>query len=312
MIHKQLMSHSTNSGKNDFFFMINPYFPTDNMIKELNKNMKHLIMHYPSHQKIISDKVRRLENVDRPLIAVNGSCEAIKVFMQNFSKKALILSPNFGEWYITDHINVPYNISTYDLLKAIDKYKVDTVCICNPNNPTGIYRGDIELLAAQYPDINFAIDISFLDFVDYKMPSLPKGKNIILVKSLGKNYGLCGLRLGYIATENKKIIDRLWELLPIWNINSIAEFMIDLIQKNKKEYEKSRIKIIEGTRKMRDFLKTIPGIEVYPTYANYVMIKSDKDFNFNIKRLDNKKELGKRYYRIAYRPNYKVLRRLLK
>lgn len=310
-MQEQLLNHHTSNSKDDFFFMINPFFPTKSMISELNKNMHHLIMHYPSWEQTISKKIQKLENVKIPLIATNGSCEAIKVFLQNCSKRALVLVPTFDEWLITNHVTLPYNASAEEIKASIHSNKVDTVCICNPNNPTGYYRIDIEQMARDSPKTIFAIDISFLDFVSMKKQPIPLGKNIILVKSLGKNYGICGLRLGYIASEDEKIMSMMEKRLPIWNINSIAEKMVDLIQKNKVDYETSRIQIIEGTCNMYRFLKSFNHLKVYPSCANFIMVYSKKGIKCNIKNLKHKKGLGPGYYRIAYRPNFIKLGRYL-
>lgn len=306
----QLVTHM-DKGEDNFYFMINPYFPTKKMFKGLNKNLPHLIRYYPSDQKTIAEKIKKLENLDLPLIAVNGSCEAIRIFLQHCSKKALVTIPNFNEWEITDHINIPYNASAEEIRKAIKEHQVDAVCFCNPNNPTGYYREDIEPLAQEFPHVNFAVDISFLDFVDFKIPELPKGKNIILVKSLGKNYGICGIRLGYLASENEQLIKDLLPKFPIWNINSVAEFLIDLIIQNKEAYESSRLRIIKGTKKMYKLLKSFDFLEVYPTKANFVMVKSRKKLDFNVKCCDNKTGLDGTYYRFAYNKNYKKLKELL-
>ncbi|MBU0459605.1 MAG: aminotransferase class I/II-fold pyridoxal phosphate-dependent enzyme [Nanoarchaeota archaeon] len=310
-MQEQLKTHMADDADN-FYFMINPYFPTAEMFAELSENLPHLIRYYSSYQKVIAEKIKKLEGIDLPLIAVNGSCEAIRVFLQQYTKKCLVAVPNFNEWEITDHVPINYDASTDEVRIAIRENQVDTVCFCNPNNPTGHYREDIELLAAEFPEVRFAIDVSFIDFVDEVIPELPKGKNIVLFKSLGKNYGICGIRLGYIASEDEELIKSMVSRFPIWNINSVAEFLIDQIIEHRHEYEDSRIKIIEGTRKMVELLKSVPYLQVFPTKANFVMVKSEKPLDhFNVKSCDNKTGLDGTYYRFAYNKDYERLRELL-
>lgn len=310
-MQKELIQHMADSS-DDFYFMINPFFPTPEMIAELAKNMDHLIRYYPSNQKTIAEKIKRLENINLPLIAVNGSCEAIRIFLQNYSKKALVTVPNFNEWEITNHIPIKYDAPIEEIKQAIVDHSIDTVCICNPNNPTGYFRKDIEQIASEFPEVNFAVDISFIDFVDKQIPALPKGKNVILFKSLGKNYGFCGIRLGYMASENQELIEDIVKKVPIWNINSVAEFLIDLTLKNKDRYERSRIKIIDETQEMYQLLEQFDFLQVFPTKANYVMVKSKRPLNFRVKCCDNKTGLDSTYYRIAYNKNFKILANLLK
>jgi len=311
-MEQQLTTHLQDDSDN-FYFMINPYFPTKKMLRELSKNLPHLVRYYSSYQKVIADKIKKLENIDLPLVAVNGSCEAIKIFLQNFSKNALVTVPNFNEWEISNHINIPYNASTEEIRNALkNNLEIDTACFCNPNNPTGYYREDLQTLAQEFPQVRFAIDVSFIDFVANEIPPLPTGKNIILVKSLGKNYGICGLRLGYIASEDEQLISEINKRTPIWNINSINEFMIDRIIENKTDYEKSRRKIIAGTKKMAKLLKTFDFLEVYPTKANFILVKSQKPLTFNVKNCGNKSGIDNTHYRFAYNKNYQKLKELLR
>ena len=309
-MQKQLIKHMEDSNCN-FYFMINPYFPTKEIIKKLNENMENLLKYYPSNQKIISEKIQKLEDISIPLIAVNGSCEAIKIFMQNFTKLSLVTVPNFNEFEISNHIPIKYDSTTEEIREAIKKYHVDTVIFCNPNNPTGYYREDITELASEFNGVRFVVDISFLDFAGMKVPTVPTGKNVILIKSLGKTYGLCGIRMGYIASEDKNLIEAMLKKVPIWNVNSVCEALIDLIIVNKKDYEESRKKIIQGTNKMYDLLKEFKSLKVYPTRANFVMVRSEKPLKFNVKCCDNKTGLDSTYYRIAYDDNYGILKNLI-
>lgn len=310
MLEKALINHMEDD-RDNYYFMINPYFPTKKMISELSSRIKHLITYYPSSQKIISEKIKKLEKIEMPLIALNGSCEGIKIFMQNFTQKALVTVPNFNEWEITEHVNIAYNASKEEICEIIIAENVDTVCFTNPNNPTGFYREDIEYLASQFPHVNFVIDASFIDFVSTEIPDLPKGKNIIIFKSLGKNYGICGIRLGYMASENEELIEAVNKMVPIWNVNSVSEFIIDQIANNYPYYEESRVKIIEGTQKMYKLLKQIDYLEVFPTHANFVMVKSKKIINLNVKNCYNKTGLDDSYYRFAFNKDYKRLLEIL-
>ncbi len=306
----QLIRHMDDDTHN-FYFMINPYFPSPGMMTRISENLPHLIRYYPSNQEVIAEKIRKVERVDLPLIAVNGSCEAIRILLQQTPGKKLVTVPNFNEWEITDHLPMAYDATTQEIMDAIRKNDIDLVCICNPNNPTGFYREDIQTLVDAFPKVKFAIDISFIDFVDTTIPASPKGKNVILIKSLGKNYGICGLRLGYIASEDANFIQTLLPSIPIWNINSITEFLLDLILENADAYEASRIKIIQGTGKMIEILKQFPFLTVFPSKANFAMIHTLKPLKFNLKNCANKTGLDQHYYRVAYNKNYEGLRDLI-
>lgn len=312
-VEKDLITHLT-SNQGNFYFMINPYFPTPAMFEAIKNNVSHLVKYYSSDQKTIGAKIKQLEKVDLPLAAVNGSCEAIRIFLQNFAKKVLVTVPNFNEWEITDHINIAYNASAEEIRQAIRANNVDTVCFCNPNNPTGYYRDDIEGLAQEFPNVNFVIDNSFIDFAAEEIPPPPQGRNIVLVKSLGKKYGICGARLGYLASANEELVNDFIKRLPIWNISSLAEFILDLMISDPialAAYEESRLKTIVGTRKMFALLKKFDYLEVYPSWANFIMVKSTRPLNFKVKSCANKTGLDGNYYRIAYNEDLALLENLL-
>lgn len=310
MMQEQLRTHLADDADN-FYFMINPYFPTPEMVKQVGENLAHLIRYYPSDQRTIAGKIKNIEGISRPLIAANGSCEVIRILLRRHRGKKLVLVPNFNEWEIADHIPMACDAPGEDIAAAIEENGIDLVCICNPNNPTGYFRRDIQALANAFPGVRFAVDISFIDFVDETIPDVPRGKNVILVKSLGKNYGMCGLRLGYVACEDQAVLDGISAEFPIWNINSVTEYLLDLIAENAEAYENSRIKIIRGTGQMRRLLETIPTVAVFPGQANFVMIRSREKLRFNVKNCGNKTGLDKTYYRVAYNTNYRRLKELI-
>ena len=133
-MQKELVKHMAD-GSSDFYFMINPYFPTPEMIEELSKNLFHLVRYYPSNQKVISQKIKKLENINLPLIGVNGSCEAIRIFLQNYSQKALVTIPNFNEWEITDHVQISYKATIEEIRETIRKnHSVPRKSIIKPIN----------------------------------------------------------------------------------------------------------------------------------------------------------------------------------
>ena len=104
-------------------------------------------------------------------------------------------------------ITAPLRYFKYDLgamLKLVDK-KTKLVFIANPNNPTGTYVTKYEVeefLNALPEDVVVVFDQAydtFIDVDDYpdSLSYLRRRKNVILLKTFSKAYGLAGLRLGY-------------------------------------------------------------------------------------------------------------------
>jgi histidinol-phosphate/aromatic aminotransferase/cobyric acid decarboxylase-like protein len=132
------------------------------------------------------------------------------------------------------------------------------ICFINPNNPTGsLLRSSwIFGLARRYADKTFFVDESFIDFSGE--PSLLGSlaqeplPNVVVLKSLGKSLGVPGLRLGCAYSSNLDFIRRLRAVLPIWNLNALAENYLEIILKHQGEIAAS----YELNRQERDFLRT--------------------------------------------------------
>ena len=91
------------------------------------------------------------------------------------------------------------------------------------------------------------------------------------MKSISKSYGVPGLRLGVLASGDEDMILRLKKDVAIWNINSFAEFYMQIEEKYKKEYEVALDLIRAERTRFQDELNHISGIRVIPSQANYIM-----------------------------------------
>jgi histidinol-phosphate/aromatic aminotransferase/cobyric acid decarboxylase-like protein len=91
------------------------------------------------------------------------------------------------------------------------------------------------------------------------------------MKSISKSYGVPGLRLGIFATSNIELIAKIKKEVSIWNINSFAEFYLQIYGKYEDEYKKACVKFIEERERFFNELKTIPYLRVIPSQANYFL-----------------------------------------
>ena len=125
--------------------------------------------------------------------------------------------------------------------------------------------------------IKFLVDESFVDFADELDSSiivqdiLDSHKNLYVMKSISKSYGVPGLRLGVLASGDTETISRLKKDVAIWNINSFAEFYMQIEEKYKKDYVAALVKFREERARYVEELSNIPGLRVIPSQANYVM-----------------------------------------
>ena len=319
----------------DFCYLVTPYFPPKSMIEELSSSFEMLLTQYPSgaaEQSLLAAKIFNL--VPEHIAVGNGAAELISSLGKLISGKVAIPYPTFNEYPerfagcetvpITVSKNFSYTVK--DIISTAKKEKVQYVLLINPDNPSGhfIKKDDVLKLCAELKSLNVTLifDESFIDFSDkkdrYTLLSeeiLAQNPNLIVIKSISKSYGVPGLRLGVLANISSDFILKIRKTDAIWNINSFAEYFLQIYDKYKKLYENACDKVCEERSRFMSELSKIKGIEVYPSQANFVMcrltgkIKAEDltkkmldKYNILIKDLSNKKcfEDGK-YIRLSIR-----------
>ena len=154
--------------------------------------------------------------------------------------------------------------------------------LINPDNPSGnfITKEDILLLAtwAKAREIVFIVDESFVDFATGSTENsllhneiLESFKNLIVIKSISKSYGVPGLRLGVIATSDTQLTSQLKKDVSIWNINSFAEFYMQIFGKYENDYKTACTKFQNERKHFFQKLQQINFLRVIPSQANYFL-----------------------------------------
>jgi histidinol-phosphate aminotransferase len=151
----------------------------------------------------------------------NGSIELIRIFCQAIlspGDKVRISKPTFGEY--------EFSARLFGALPTIGEEQAKIRFICNPNNPTGKYLSyrEIEAVVDTMGDSLLVLDEAYVDFVEagWNSNDLMVQSNTIILRSMTKNYGLPGIRLGY-AVARREIIDSLRRVCPPWNVNAVAQ-----------------------------------------------------------------------------------------
>jgi histidinol-phosphate/aromatic aminotransferase/cobyric acid decarboxylase-like protein len=152
--------------------------------------------------------------------------------------------------------------------------------IINPGNPTGqLFSLDemIDFLQCTKDMELVIVDESFIDFAGDPIPSLlqvaDRFSNLLLVRSMSKHCGVPGLRLGYCYSGNLFVLNRLRQFIPTWNVNTLAQYFLSLLPSTDAAYHEARRRLIADVRWLYNALRAIPGIDVYPTGANFVLLK---------------------------------------
>ncbi|MEO9872934.1 pyridoxal phosphate-dependent aminotransferase [Ekhidna sp.] len=286
----------------DACYLSNPY-ATDLFISHFDSDLvksnklREVLEFYPSQNNNISYKLGDFLDIDHENIFIgNGAVEIIQAVIHNFSKRIIVNIPTFSSYYefakpdqevIFYQLdkNDNYRLDIEDYIQFVKEKKPDTVVIINPNNPDGSYltSEEMEVLVKELKDVkNLIIDESFIHFA-YEEDSLQmikavdffrENKNVIVIKSMSKDFGIAGIRAGYAIMPLEKR-NYLLENGFLWNSNGLAEYFFQLyVNKNfQLEYDEVRRRYIRDTQKFYQDLLVLPGIKVYPTKANFVLIE---------------------------------------
>lgn len=317
----------------DFCYLVNPFYPSQKLLDEIKANFDRLITEYPSGIGVNSLLVAKYFGLKQEHIVVgNGAAELIKSLMENLKGKVGLVLPTFEEYpnRFTDENKViftPQNsnfeYSADDLIEYFSEKEITTLLVINPDNPSGNYikKSGVLRLAkwAQEKSIKLVIDESFVDFVDAEEDTslltediINDFDNLIVIKSISKSYGVPGLRLGVLASKDVDLIKFIKKDVAIWNINSFAEFYLQIFEKYKSDYKLAMEDFYLVRKEFSDKLSSINNLRVVPSQANYILcellngykatdltkILLDKN-NLFIKDLSTKKGFNGEYIRVA-------------
>jgi len=291
----------------DFCFLFNLYFPPQHFYSKLSKELPFLINNYPSAQHKIASLLSQWYTEEgftkENIIVGNGSSEFIRIFNRYFIKRVTIPVPSFNEYEDLDKSKLNYfvlpeennfSLDADEFIKAVIDSKSNFAVIINPNNPTSTVTKKEDIIKIlenlKYLD-GVIVDESFIDFTGDRgkysvQPLVNEFLNLTVLRSLSKEFGIPGLRVGYIVSSNKKIKNKILKYLPIWNINSIAERFIEIFPRYQKEYEQSIKKIIDDREKFIKKLKNIKMLKIIDGKANFIFCKIMSE-NINSKQLRN-------------------------
>ena len=276
----------------DYCYLVNPYFPSKRMKDELRSNFDTLLTEYPSGMKVNTLIASKSFGVsEQYIVPGNGAAELIKVLMEDVEGKTGFIRPTFEEYpnrfdkslqvtYTPQ--NEDYRYTADDLMNYFGDKDIKTLMLINPDNPSGnfIPKADVLRLAewSEERNIRLVVDESFVDFsVDYKNNSLLSDEileaypHMAVMKSISKSFGVPGLRLGILCSADKELIARIKKEVSIWNLNSFAEFFMQIYNKHEKDYLKACDKFLAERADFEKGLRTIPYLRVMPTQANYFL-----------------------------------------
>ena len=283
----------------DFCYLVNPFFPSQRMLDEMKASFQTLLTEYPSGMKVNALLASKCWGVsEKYIVPGNGAAELIKFLMDNLNGKLGVIRPSFEEYpnrYQGEVVtfipqNSDFRYTGQDIIDYYADKDIANLLLINPDNPSGnfIPKDDILKVAdwCKLNQVRFIVDESFVDFSEeYEICSmlddtiLESYPNMIVVKSISKSYGVPGLRLGIMASADEMLIKEAKKYVSIWNINSFAEFFMQIFTKYSKDYHKACGSFQAERADFLSKLCEIPFIHVMPTQANFVLCEVKEPYS---------------------------------
>lgn len=274
----------------DFCYLVNPYFPNQRLLDEMSHSFARLLTEYPSGLRVNNLLAAKDFGIKQDYILVgNGAAELINVLSEQMLGKVGVVRPTFEEYpnrmmpeqVVVFEAKAPsFSYTADDLMTYFADKNIWSLVLINPDNPSGNYISYSDCLRladwCQARDIMLIMDESFIDF-SMEHPTflnntiLERYDHLVVIKSISKSFGVPGLRLGILASSNAALMTNLRRAVSIWNINSFAEFFLQILGKYEKSYQEAMNTFRRERARMMAALAEVSYLRVLPSEANYVL-----------------------------------------
>jgi histidinol-phosphate aminotransferase len=224
----------------DFSVNSNPYGPSPAVAEALATVP---LDRYPDREALALRRALAVHcdlSPDRIVIG-NGTAELLWLVCFAFLRstdRVLVIGPTFGEYARLSALmgarvetwsaqpDHDFMVEFNAVAQRLDTLQPRLLFLCNPNNPTGLVI-PVDMImawAGRHPETLFVIDEAYLAFAAGTCSMLAAAAgNILVLRSMTKDYALAGLRLGYAASHNQAVISALAQARPAWNVNALAQ-----------------------------------------------------------------------------------------
>jgi len=267
----------------------NPHPPSQKVMEAIVKYAQ-LGNRYPDQGLVVRGRIAEINGLDGPenVVLGNGSCEIYDMIIRSFvqpGEEVIEQWPCFGIYKLRTNViggklvSVPMIYKDQKLLfdadgilKAITP-KTKLIIVTHPNNPTGNFMDDKDILRIADTGIPFVIDEAYVEYAGLtksKTPLIKKYKNVIVTRTLSKAYGLAGLRFGYLMS-NTDVATRISATLIPWNVGTIIMWAA-LAGLEDKEGLEERVKFNNAeVEYIEEMVSSIPGLTIFHSEANYIL-----------------------------------------
>lgn len=272
----------------DFCYLRNMYFPTSGLLSDMRFNLEKLLGNYGSCQRELNRKLSHyLLTPEECCCTLNGASQGIKLLPGLLETDSIAtFTPTFDEYLavfprvIRDSAE---NTTPVELVARARQQGAGAVVLVNPNNPTGRCYSRAEgiefLESVAAAGLGAVVDESFIDFAGPHSGSVSdwllshRIPRTLVIKSLSKSLGVPGLRLGYALSGDRDLIAAMNASIPIWNLNSPAQYFLELLLKYRPEIATSFEKTVRDRDTLHAMLADLEFLEPYPSGGNFILCK---------------------------------------
>lgn len=260
----------------------NPYKPSKNIIKELEKFDVDSLRFFPEYSpEELDEEMSKYLNIDTDnIISVNGMYEAFACIINSFDKYKIYLEEPYRDLYTKI---LEYYKMHYDVIEAREDYNINLkknirsknsiIITSNPNAETGMFINikEIEEFLKHYEGI-FVIDESYINFAgESSIRLINDYKNLIIIRSIAHSHSISGLNINFIIS-NSENIENISKLRQKYGINKISETIAIAAIKDEGTAYKNTFDIILERNRL-DTILSKEGFIVVPSRANFLLIK---------------------------------------
>ncbi|MBS1252234.1 MAG: Histidinol-phosphate aminotransferase [Anaerolineales bacterium] len=271
----------------DFSVNSNPYGPSPAVREALARVP---LDRYPDREALALRRALadRLGITPEQIVAGNGTAELLWLIGLAFLRsgdRVLVLGPTFGEYrrvaalagakveVWTAQAEQAFTVDVDGVARRLQQVQPRVAFLCNPNNPTGtVLPPDvIEARAEAHPQTLFVVDEAYLNFVPDLDAALTIGQdNLLVLRSMTKDYALAGLRLGY-ASGYARVIEALASVRPPWNVNAMAQAAGVAALSDEVHLQRSLSRLVEDKAALVTGLSEL-GLASLPSAVHFFLI----------------------------------------
>lgn len=163
------------------------------------------------------------------------------------------------------------------LIDAAQRRRARLVTLCAPNNPTGtVYaEADLRRLATAVAPTLLVIDEAYAEFCDQDLTGLLDLDNVILLRTFSKFYAMAGVRVGYALTT-PALATELQKVVTVFPLSVFSEITALVALEHRERFLSLRDQTIAERERMAAALAALPGVTVYPSGANFLLVQLDR------------------------------------